>query len=127
MVAKIRKLKKDYWAIFFSILIGLFLLSLIGFLIISNLRIGQKRREMISQIESLKKEIQLLEEKNAQLRAGINQAESETYWEEKAREQGYKKPGETQIVILPPEGRNQTTSEKEENFWQKIFDWFKRD
>jgi len=127
MVAKIRKPEKDYLAIFFSILIGIFLLGLISFLVISNLRISQKRKEMISQIESLKKEIQLLEEKNAQLRAGINQTKNEIYWEERAREQGYKKPGEEQIVVLPPEEKNQIISEEKKNFWQKILEWFERD
>jgi cell division protein FtsB len=122
MVAKFKKSKKDsHQTVFFSILIGIFLFGVVGFLIISNLKINQKRTEMINRIETLKKEIQILEEKNKKLKAGILQTESKTYWEEKLREQGYKKPGEEAVVVLPPE-ENQTPTEKEKSFWEKIWE-----
>jgi len=117
MISKSRRFRKDsHQTIFFSILIGILLAAPIGFLTFSNLKISQRRAELTAKIEDFKKEIQILEKKNQELRAGITQTESESYWEERIREQGYKKPGEEQIVVLPPEG-----GEEGETGGQKVF------
>ncbi|MFH1462139.1 MAG: septum formation initiator family protein [bacterium] len=121
MITKKRKTGKRefYQNLFFSILIGTFLFGTIGFLVISNLRISQKRTEMIERIGELQKEIQAVEEKNKNLKDGFNQIENESYWEEKAREQGYQKPGEETVVVLPPEEQEEVKKE-EKSFWQNI-------
>lgn len=80
---------------------------------------------MLNQIDELKREAQALQEKNDKLKAGISQTESDTYWEEKMREQGYQKPGEENVVVLPPENQIATTTATTEQnvlqkFWQKI-------
>ena len=126
MIAKNRKIKKTgkSWNIFFSILIGIFFLGLVGFLVVSNLKINQKRAELINKIEELKKETQLLEKKNEELKAGIFQTESDVYWEAKLYEQGYKKPGEEAVVVLPPAGKDETTVPKEKNFWENLLEKF---
>ena len=121
MVAKAKKIKSSH-TIFFSTLIGILTLLVIGFLIFSNLKISQKRAELTSRIETLKKEIQILEEKNQELRASLTQTESESYWEEKIREQGYKKPGEEQVVVLPPEKSQEQEVKEQKNFWQKFLE-----
>ena len=72
--------------------------------------------------EDFKKEIQILEKKNQELRAGITQTESESYWEERIREQGYKKPGEEQIVVLPPEGGEEGETGGQKSLWQRILE-----
>ena len=123
MIAKKRKDKKREFlqGIFFSSLIGIFLLGAVGFLVVSSLNINQKRSEMIERIGELKEEIMLLEENNDKLRAGIIQTESDVYWEEKMRERGYKKPGEEAVVVLPPEEtKEEQVSEK--SLWQKFLD-----
>ena len=124
MVAKNRKIKKEgtFQNILFSILIGILFLGAVSFLIVSNLKINQKRTELTEKIESLKKEIQILEEENKKFQAGISQTEKESYWEEKIREQGYKKPGEEAVVILPPEEEKSTSTEKEKNFFEKFLE-----
>jgi len=98
----------------------------VSFLIISNLKINQKRTELLNRIDSLKAEIQILEEQSEELQSGLTEIETEAYWEEKAREQGYKKPGEEQVVVLPPE-ETEEVPEVETSIWQKIKNWFKRD
>lgn len=75
---------------------------------------------MLKTIDNLKTEIKALEEKNAALRQGINEAGKEAYWEEEVREQGYKKPGEEQVVILPPQEGEQQSTTTPKNFWDKI-------
>jgi len=86
----------------FQILFPIFTLTLIGLLLISNLKINQKRAKLTEEIESLKKEIEILEEKKLKLEAGLSQTEKESYWEEKIRQEGYMREGENPVVILPP-------------------------
>ncbi len=123
MISKSRRFRKDsHQTIFFSILIGILLAAAIGFLIFSNFKISQRRAELTAKIEDFKKEIQILEKKNQELRAGITQTENESYWEERIREQGYKKPGEEQIVVLPPEGGEEGETGGQKSLWQRILE-----
>ena len=123
MISKSRRIRKDsHQTIFFSILIGILLAAPIGFLTFSNLKISQRRAELTTKIEDFKKEIQILEKKNQELRAGITQTESESYWEERIREQGYKKPGEEQIVVLPPEEGEEGEAGGQKSLLQRILE-----
>jgi len=108
--------------LFYSLL-ALFLLVIAGFLVFSNLKINQKRAELTSKIEELRKEVQLLEETNERLKSGIFQTESDAYWEAKLYEQGYKKPGEEAIVVLPPEEESSLEGPVEEKKWWNPFTW----
>jgi len=122
MVAKRLKKEKHFPEnLIYSLLISIFFIGVVAFLIISNIRISQKKSEMNARIESLKSEIQSLEEKSQQLKAGLSQAQQESYWEEKLREQGYKKPGEEVAVVVPPQGEEQN-KQSEKSFWQKILE-----
>ncbi len=109
-----------------SVLIGILLSAVIGFLIFSNLKISQKRAELSAQIEDLKKEVQILEQKNQDLQAGIAKTGSESYWEERIREQGFVREGEKQVIILPPE-EEEIKKEEEKTFWnpQNWWEWIK--
>lgn len=121
MITKKEKVRKREFRqnLFFSILIGILLLGAVSFLVISNLRINQKRTELIDRIETLRTEIQALEGKNQQLKAGLIQTESEDYWKGKLYEQGYVEEGVQQVVVLPPEDKGQELAIKE-GLWQKI-------
>lgn len=122
MISKNRKTKKGgtYQNIVFSVSIGIFLLAIVGFLVVSNLRINQKRAELTEKIEELERDIRLFSERNEQLKAGIARTESDDYWEARLREQGYRKPGEETVVVLPPEGKDETAVPKEKNFWENL-------
>ena len=124
MIAKKTNKKKSWQNLIFSLTIAFFVVLVIGFLVFSNFKISQRRAELNSRIESLKAEIKILEEKNQDLKQGINQSGSEEYLEKIARENlGLKKEGEDVVVI---KGQEQaTTSEaqpEEKGFWQKIWD-----
>jgi cell division protein FtsB len=93
--------------------------------IVSNFKINKRKSELNDRIEVLKKEIQTLEEKNAQLKAAINQTQNQDYAEQILREDlNYKKPGEDVIVIKTATdtagGEENKTEEK--SFWQKILE-----
>lgn len=123
IITKNRKSGKRsfYQNIFFSILIGSFLFATIGFLSVSSWRMTQKRLEMSNRIGDLKEAIWTLEEKNRKLQDGLVDMENDSYWEERIREQGYKKEGERAVIVLPQEEEPEKIIEEEQGFWQDIF------
>jgi cell division protein FtsB len=123
MIAKNKKNRKEvFQAVFFAIFLAVLTMGFIAFFVISDFRITKRRNEMLGQISNLQKEIQATEEKNAKLKEGISQTGKDAYWEEKIREQGYKKPGEEQVVVLPPQDSSITPLQEQKNFWQKILE-----
>ncbi len=81
---------------------------------------------MISEIQKLQEEISKLEQEKSNLEAGISEADTDAYWEEKAREQGFVKEGESPVVVLPP-GESEEEESKQENkgFFQQIIETIK--
>lgn len=120
MVAKIGKKKRQKRDIFTPILFVIFFLGAVAFLLFVNFRINQRRLELISQIENLEREIEILEGKNTELQAGISKTTKESYWEEQAREQGLVREGEKQVVIIPPQ--EEQGREGSQGFWD--FRWW---
>ena len=105
------------------ILIGVLFFGVIGFLAFSNLKMYQKRAELRDKTEELKKDIQILSERNEQLRAGIFDAESDVYWEEVVRKYGYVGEGEEAIVVIPPEEKEEVIVSEEKAFLESLLDW----
>lgn len=130
MIAKFkknRKLKKtgSKKDMIFSISIVVLFIGLVVFLIFTNLKINKKRARLISRIETLKGEIQILEEKNKQLKENFSQAGTKEHLEKVAREQfGLKDTGEEVVVITKEEEEERAGEEKEEkNFWNPKYWW----
>lgn len=116
--------------IFFSVLLGILLIIVLGFLALTNIRIKQRREKLISRIENLKNEIQILEEKNKELKTKISQSETKEYLEKVAREQfGLKAPGEEVVVISKEksEGEEGVELKKEKSLWdpRRWWEWLK--
>ena len=121
MLAKKVKNKKARETLLFSVIFVLLFFSVTGFLVVSNWNINQKRNDLNTKIESLRKEVQDLEERKVQLQAGINQSQSQEYLEEVARESlDLKKPGEDVVVVKQSATTTEETTAQEKNFWQNI-------
>lgn len=123
MVTKFKKKKKKSSRknIFFSILLGISLLLIIGFLINTNLKIRQRRAKLLARIEALKQEIQILEEKNKELKENVSQAGTEEYLERVAREElGLKAPGEEVVVISEEIEKEEEIEEEKKTWWEWI-------
>jgi len=117
------KRKRELQTIFFQIFLVISSLILVAFLVISNLRIGEKRSKLTAQIETLQKEIKKLEEEKAKLENQISQSQKKEYIEEKARELGLKKPGEEVVAIKKIESETEfQKSQQQKSFWQKIWE-----
>lgn len=126
MIAKAKKNKREVLkSVFFGVFLVMLALGFIAFFVISDFRITQRRKEMLGQIGVLQQEIRAIQEKNAKLAEGISQGQQDAFWEEKLREQGYKKPGEEQVVVLPPQESTSTQTNGQKNFWQKVLNIFK--
>lgn len=124
MIHRKRKIKKgeSFKDIFVGTIAAFVIILFIGFLVFSNWRINQRRGELIKQAENLRREIQILEKRNEALKAGISQTESDEYWESKLYEQGYKKPGEEVVVVLPPKENEKGSETEKKGVWQKILE-----
>lgn len=114
MVAKIKKVKKTYprtdlYPVFFIVITAIFFFLLI----ISNMKVRSKRVEMLKEIEKLEEEVKALENRTSDLQMGISEVDTDVYWEEKAREQGFVKEGEKPVVIIPPDEIEEESSGEE--------------
>jgi len=107
---------------FFSLLLGGLLLIVVIFLVVSNLRINQRRADLTSKLDNLKKEITDLEKEKEDLQAKAAQGNDQSYLEQQARERfNLKKPGEDVITVIPPEQVQATTTKEASKPWWNIF------
>lgn len=121
-----KKEESSLQTIFFSIFLGILILAAIGFLVFSNLQINKRRTELTLRLESLKKEIEILVEKNQELTAKISQVQKESYLEKEARERlNLKKIGEEMVVVLAPEKSEENETEEKKNFFEKWWEKIK--
>lgn len=127
MIAKKQKKKKSFQEIFLSVLFVFFTLAIIGLLTVSNFKIRERRKELLSQIETLEKEIQNVENKNQELKAGISESQTQDYLEKEARERlGLKKPGEEVVAIKKIQSEEEQKEVKEEkSLWQKFLEFLR--
>lgn len=126
-IPKIRR-KSSLKSKFVSAAAGLAALAVIAFLALSNWRIYNSRQALDAEIEKLQEQIQILEERRAALKAGLNAAQGESFQEEKMREQGYKKPGEEVVAVLQ-DGSTGATKQSEpafgDSFWTDLWEKIK--
>ena len=125
MLAKNQKIKRESRQnIFFSVVLGLLIFVVVGYLITSNLKINARRAELNLQLGKLQAELNDLEVKKAQLQAQISQASQDEYLEKEARDTfNLKKPGEEVVAVLPAEEGG--GGQEERSFWEKVMDKIK--
>lgn len=121
MIAKSRKYKKSSWkTILSSFVLSLLVIGLIAFFVYSNWNIGRQRKKFQAEIDSLTKEIEIYENKIAQLKSGIDYTASKEYQTEKLYKEGYVEKGAAQVVVLGPKENEKTEKENsfsENNSW----------
>lgn len=109
---------------FLSIVLGILLLVMIGFLINTNLRVNRRRMGLLSQIEILESEIKILEENKKEAEERVFQATSRGYLEEAARDQlGWHLTGEEVVAITEEKGGEVEEEKEEKSFWSPIKWW----
>ena len=126
MIAKNKKKQKDssLSAIFFSVILLGIMFVMVGFLVVSNWKIGNKRADLRIRINDLQQEIQELEKEKQGLQAGIQLVTEDEYVEEKIRNQGYKKPGEEVVVVKNEESSEIKNIEESQGILDRILGKF---
>jgi len=123
MITRLKKQKKRTWrSAALPIFLVLLAIAAIGFLAITNRKINQRKAELRQRSEALKREIQILEKKIADLQAGISRTESEDYQIEELYKQGYFEEGATPVVVLPPKEKKEEKTPEEKNSLQKFLE-----
>ncbi|MDP3991247.1 MAG: septum formation initiator family protein [Candidatus Nealsonbacteria bacterium] len=122
MISKTKKKEKGAWQnVFFSVVLGILILVVVGYLIMSNWKMNQRRTDLNEQVRVLQEQLNVLQTKKQSLESQILQTGGEDYLEKEARETfNLKKPGEEVVAVLPPEKESGNIGER--SFWQKIWD-----
>ena len=117
---KIKTIKSAaFWlfaaAVFFGIL---------GYSLITNIKIGNVRTQYLDRIDTLQKQIKDAEDKKALLEKGLSQVGQKEYLEEVARKQfGLKAPGEEVAVVVKDQQNQDNNAEENNNASSKNSVW----
>jgi cell division protein FtsB len=128
---KWQRKKGNFFSIIFFLFVGIGIILITTWLIIGNLRINQKRRELDLKINSLIEEIQKLQEEEGSLQSQIfrTKEEEDEHLEEVAKDKlDLKREGEKVIsVVFEPDKENPEQNQKDnasfgnKSILQKIF------
>lgn len=107
--------------IVFFVVIIIFVLTAVGFLILSNWKMYKRRADLNAQVESYKKQIEIMQKENSQIQSSLSQQDNSDYSEKEIRERlGLKKPGENVVIIVPPKNNGEVKPAEPQSLWQKI-------
>jgi len=117
MIAEFKNKKKEKnYSIYFSIILGILVTVIIGFLVFSNVKMSQKKAALTERYSSLQEQLRLLEQKKKDLEAGISYQETEEYLESIAKDKlNLRYEGEQVVSVVKEEDKEDKI--KEENFW----------
>ena len=135
MIARFKKIekwqrgKRSFFSIMFFLFAGIGIILVTAWLVIGNLRMDQKRKELDLKISSLKEGIQELQEKEVLLQSQISRTEEgeEEYLEEVARDDfGLKQEEEKAVAVIFESDKedldqNNDVLSEEESIWQRFF------
>ena len=131
MVADFKKKQKPEFSknkIAFQVA-GILFLIIIVILIVSDIRIYQRKRELMLQIDNYKKQIENIKKSSQNLKDAIANSNNPDYIEKIAYEQlGEQKPGEKEVIFTAPPKKPSETA-KSDNSWtswmSQSWNWIK--
>jgi cell division protein FtsB len=117
---KIRTIKNAVFWFFAAIVF----LSILGYSVITNIKIGNVRTQYLDRIDALQKQIKDAEDRKALLEKGLSQVGQKDYLEEIARKQfGLKAPGEEVTVVVKDQQNQDNNAETGNNISSKDSPW----
>lgn len=105
-----------------NLFIGGLLLITIWFLVDANIKINNRRNELSINLNRLRAQLNLLQEQKTHYENEIERIKSDEFWEERFREQGYRKPDEKVFVVLPPSASTSTEEVHKKNFLERFLE-----
>ena len=126
MIAESKKKKKEKnYSLYFSIILGILVKVIIGFLVFSNIKMSQKKAALTERYAFLQEQLRLLEQRKKDLEAGISYQETEEYLEGVAKDKLNLRYEGEQVVSVVKNEDNKDKIKEEENFWTKFLDKMK--
>jgi len=126
MIAESKKKKKEKnYSLYFSIILGILVIVIIGFLVFSNIKMSQKKAALTERYAFLQEQLRLLEQRKKDLEAGISYQETEEYLEGVAKDKLNLRYEGEQVVSVVKNEDNKDKIKEEENFWTKFLDKMK--
>ena len=102
---------------------GIVLLVIVFLLIVADVKIYQKKRQLVSKINSYQGQIEGLKNSNQNLQEEIANSDNPDYLEKLAYEQlNEQRPGEKEVIFIMPEGQTEQTTELKSQ-WNKFAGW----
>lgn len=100
--------------------VGIMFLIAIFFLIVADVKIYQKKQQLISQINNYKKQIEDIKKSSQTLEDEIANSNNQDYLEKLAYEQlGEQKPGEKEVIFVMPEEKLKQDATPQ-SFWNNF-------
>ena len=120
MIAESKKKKKEKnHSLYFSIILGVLVTVIIGFLVFSNIKMSQKKAVLTERYAFLQEQLRLLEQRKKDLEAGISYQETEEYLEGIAKDKlNLRYEGEQVVSVVKNDEEDKT--KEEENFLTKF-------
>ncbi len=105
-------------------IVGFLILCMAVFLIVTNINIHHKKKQLSVKVLSLQQQIKDIEQNNNQLQWGIENADDSQYIEKSAREElDLQKSGEQAVSFIIPKIDIQEVDTAKHNFLQKWWGW----
>lgn len=125
IVSDFKKKQKRHSFSSWALQAGLILIILLSLLlIIANIRMYQRKRELRVQLESLKNKVAEMKEKNNNLQEGISNTNNPGYIEKIAREElDLQKPGESVVSFVEAEVTTSTSTQDSQNALVRWLGW----
>jgi len=102
---------------------GIIFLVIIFLLIVADVKIYQKKKQLVSQINNYQKQIEDLKNSSQNLKEEIANSDNPDYLEKLAYEQlGEQRPGEKEVIFVMPASQESQTVESK-NPWDNFTAW----
>ena len=129
-----KKRNKNLYRHFLIKLGAVIIAVLVLLVVVADVKVYQRRRELSMQVESLQKKIEELKNKNGGLKEGLAKADDDAYIEKIAREElDLQKPGEKVISFVVGDQLVQDDAMQKNGFttwmastWNSFVDLFKK-
>lgn len=121
-----KKVNKDFFNkdLLYKI-IGFLFIVIIIILIVSDVKIYQKKQQLDVQISQYEKQIADIQKSSQNLKEEIANADNIDYLEKIGYEQfNETKPGETEYMFVGQHDKKQEVAAKPQSFWQRLSLWF---
>ena len=106
--------------------LGVLFLAGILFLVVEDVKIYQKKKQLSAQVENYEKQIESIKKSSQTLKDEIANSDNVDYLEKLGYEQlDQTRPGETEYMFINPPGKAKDASNTENSWFGNVWQWIK--